>query len=100
MLEKHSIFYALYFGGVRPWEESKLPLSKEYRKLTKTSCDMQEKILAQLGGEGKQLFEDYLKLNNEISGHFEVEKFKEGFILGTRLMVETFTDRRYDEQGV
>ncbi len=100
MLDKHSIFYALYFGDVSPWEESKLPGTQKYRKLTEKAAKMQDEISAQLNDSGKQLFEDFLRLDGEIRGYFTEEKFKDGFILGSRLMIETLTDDSFNKRGV
>lgn len=95
MLDKNSIFYALYYGAVSPWENSKLPQSREYKKLTSNACELQEKVHSLLNDEGKKLFEDFLKADAEIGGHFEEEKFKEGFVLGAKLMIETLTDNSF-----
>lgn len=97
MLDKSSIFYALYYGAISPWENSRLPLTKEYKQLTNNACEKQEQLLALLNDEGKQLFDDFLKDNSLIGGHFEEEKFKEGFILGSRLMIETLLDKQFIE---
>ncbi len=91
-----SIFYSMYYGGISPWENSKLPLSKEYTQLAKSACDMQDKLIASLFDESKALLEAFLNENSKVSGHFHEEKFKEGFIVGARLMIETLTDKRYN----
>ncbi len=99
MLDKHSIFHALYFGGIRPWEESKLPVSKEYQKLITTSSELQKQVNSLLGDEDKKLLDEFLLINAEICESFQQDKFKEGFVLGTKLMIETFNDIKFDEKG-
>jgi hypothetical protein len=49
MLELNSIFYALYYGAISPWENSKLSLSKEYRTMLDTTNELQEKVNNLLG---------------------------------------------------
>ncbi len=96
MLEPNSIFYALYYGAISPWENSKLSLSKEYRTMLDTANELQEKVNNLLGDEGKQLFDDFLKADAKVGNCFEQEKFKEGFMIGARLMIETFGDKRFN----
>lgn len=48
-----------------------------------------------LGEESKSLFEDFLSQQSKVANQFEEEKFKDGFILGARLMIETFLDERF-----
>lgn len=95
MLEQNSMFFAMYYGNVSPWENSQLSLSKEYRLMLDTANDLQEKVNALLGDEGKHLFDEFLKADASIGNCFEQEKFKEGFMIGTRLMIETLTDTRF-----
>ena len=97
MLKENSIFYALYYGGVAPWENSELHLSKEYKATLDKANELQEKVSTLLNDEGKQFFEDFLKIDGKIGGYFEEEKFKEGFILGTRLMMEVLQDNRFSK---
>ncbi len=98
-MDKNSIFYSLYYGAVTPWEERTLAINKDYKKQALHTCNIQEKLLATLNEEEKELLETFLKENAKLTSYFEEEKFKEGFVLGTRLMIETFTDNRYDDKG-
>lgn len=98
-MAQKSIFQALYHGEVSPWEEPILPLTSAYQKQGKITCGIQEKLIATLNDEGKELFEKFLVENSKLTSSFEETKFKEGFILGARLMIETLTDTRYDDKG-
>lgn len=40
-MSKTNIFEDLYYGGVAPWENSKLPQSKEYVEQLKIANDLQ-----------------------------------------------------------
>ncbi|WP_317854393.1 DUF6809 family protein [Chakrabartyella piscis] len=94
-MDKNSIFYALYYGAVAPWENSNLFLSKEHKETLDIANDLQEKLTSQLGDESKKLLDEFLKTDAKIGSFFEEEKFKDGFILGARLMIETLTDTRF-----
>lgn len=95
MLSKDSIFYCLYRGGVSPTESNRRPLTGEYKKLLDKADDLQTKVQSLLTDEGKQLLEELQKVDGQIGSTFEEEKFKEGFILGARLMIETLTDKTF-----
>ena len=96
MLEPNSIFFALYYGNISPWENSQLSISKEYRRMLDTANELQERVNALLGDEGKQLFDEFLKADAKVGNCFEQEKFKEGFMIGAKLMIETFGDKRFN----
>ncbi|MFI3238953.1 MAG: hypothetical protein R3Y47_13195 [Lachnospiraceae bacterium] len=92
---KDSILNAMYYGAVIPWENSQLSQTQEYKDTLKIATDLQEKLIAQLNDENKKLFDEFLKADGEVGSFFEEEKFKDGFILGARLMIETLTDTRF-----
>ena len=96
MLDKNSIFYALYYGAVSPWENSHLFSSQEYKDTLKLATELQEKLLEQLNEDSKKLLDEFLKADAKVGSFFEEEKFKDGFILGARLMIETLSDKRYE----
>lgn len=94
-MSKESIFEVLYYGGVSPWENSRLPLSKEYTTKIQKANELQEQIVNLLNPEEKKLFDEFLSANSMVGSCFEQEKFIDGFILGTRLMIETLNDTRF-----
>ena len=94
-MDKNSIFYSLYYGAVSPWENSNLFNSKEYKDTLTNATELQEKLIAELNDDNKKLLDEFLKTDAKVGSFFEEEKFKDGFILGVRLMIETFTDKRF-----
>lgn len=98
-MRKNNILETLYYGKVLPWENSQLFQIPEYKEVLKIATDLQDKLITQLNDESKKLFDEFLKADGEVGSFFEEEKFKEGFILGARLMIETLTDARYDDKG-
>lgn len=95
-MAKESILESIYYGGVSPWERNVVQ-TPEYKEEAKKSCDLHNEVRLLLGEKGKQLFDDFLDQNCKLTSYFEEEKFKDGFILGVRLMIETFTDKRFLE---
>ncbi len=91
-MSKKSIFEVLYYGSVSPWENSRLYENKEYREKIKEVCDLEQRLDDILSDDGKKLFLEFQNTEKEANVYFEREKFKEGFILGARLMIETLTD--------
>ena len=92
-----SIFNAIYYGAVSPWEE-RVPQTKEYKEHIEKTCSIQEKLYAMIDDDTKTLFDNFLKADGELTSYFEEEKFKDGFILGARLMIETFQDTRFQSK--
>lgn len=88
---------ALYNGEVAPWEKSQLPQSEEYNATVKSMLELQDKINKFLSDNDKETFENFMKSYASVTAFFEEEKFKDGFILGTRLMIEVFQDNSFKE---
>lgn len=97
MIDENSVLYALYYGNIAPWEWQ--VQSKRYRQQAKKALGLQEKVLALLDDDGKKLLDDFLDENSKLTCYFEEEKFKDGFILGARLMIETLQDTRFFKRG-
>ncbi len=67
---KESIFEVLYCGGVSPWENSRLPLPKEYTAKIQKANEIQEQIVNMLNPDEKKLFDDFLSANSMVSSCF------------------------------
>ena len=93
-MAKESIFEAIYYGRVSPWE-GRVAQIPEYKEQAKKSCDLHDEVRSLLGESGQKLFDDFLSENCKLTTYFEEEKFKDGFMLGARLMIETLTDTRF-----
>ncbi len=92
-----SIFKALYNGEVAPWEKSQLPKSEEYNATVKSMLELQDRVNKFLSDNDKEIFENFMKSYASVTAFFEEEKFKDGFILGARLMIEVFEDNSFKE---
>lgn len=99
-MSKESIFEILYYGGVSPCENSKLPQSGEYTSKLKKANELQEQLENLLNVDEKKLFDEFLCANSKIGSCFVQEKFIDGFILGARLVIETLTDTRFSDKEI
>ncbi len=93
-MKKDSILNSIYYGRVKLWESS-VPKTKEYTEDLKKSMECHDKLLALLDDNGWKAFNEYLEANAKATSYFEEEKFKDGFILGARLMIEILGDERF-----
>ncbi len=89
-----SIFQALYYGDIFP-VESRAPNTEEHSQLRKRALALHEEVRNLLGDEGKQTFDTFLNTNAEINSLTEESKFRLGFVLGARLMIEVLQDTSY-----
>ncbi|MFI3214038.1 MAG: hypothetical protein R3Y24_11955 [Eubacteriales bacterium] len=94
-MEEGSIFKALYHGEVAPWSKSQLPKLEEYNAIAKKMVELQDEINAFMTDSEKEVFENFMQAYISVSAFFEEEKFKDGFILGTKLMIEVFQDKSF-----
>jgi len=97
MSNQNSIFHAIYYGSVVPWEGT-VHRTKEQQEQINKSAEIHDKLRVMLSEESKSLFEDFLSEQSKVANQFEEEKFKDGFILGARLMIETFLDERFTKK--
>ena len=96
-MPRDSIFHALYYGSVAPWEGR--VDNPTYKKQAQKSLSLHDQVRSLLNDEGKKLLDDFLDENSKLTCYFEEEKFKDGFILGTRLMIEILQDTRFLKEG-
>lgn len=63
--------------------------TKEEEKLTKTTIDCQERLLASLTDEQKEIFEEYTELSNALGAMSAERAFETGVSFGTEYILET-----------
>lgn len=96
-MPRDSIFHALYYGSVAPWEGR--VDNPSYKNQSKKSLSLYDQVRSLLNDDGKKLLDEFLDENSKLTCCFEEEKFKDGFILGTRLMIEILQDTRFLKEG-
>ncbi len=94
MLDRNSIFHALFYGetnvGEMNMEKSTLH-STENKKANALYEILQEKM----DEEQHKLLDEFLQERSAVQSHCEEDKFKQGFILGMRIMLETMQDKAF-----
>ncbi len=95
MSKEESILSAIYNGKVSVWD-SAIPKTVEYNKDVNESLKKYEQVRSLLDDSGKELFEEFLSDNAVVCGYFEEERFNDGFILGSKLMLEIMEDKRFN----
>ena len=77
----------LYYGNLFPHEKCSR-LDDEVKELLKLLNRNEEKLIATLSDEQKEIFEKYKDCNREIFEISEREKFLNGFRLGARIIID------------
>lgn len=85
------IIEELYFGNIDP-NMKQLDCNSAYEKAMKTFVENEEQLTELLEGKEKQLFYGLLNAHAEISGVTGVERFIDGFKLGSRFMLEVMDE--------
>ena len=85
------ILEELWYGNITPTEYSRIENNTNYKELLKVVTQNQERLKATLNDEQKELLEKLLTANEEFSNIIELDCFKIGFKLGTRLTLEAYT---------
>ena len=78
----------LFYGNINPHERY-IKKGTRVDKLVKLICKNEEELVNSLTEKQKEIFEKFKDCTTELSLITEVECFKSGFILSTRLMVES-----------
>lgn len=86
-----TILEEVYHGNINPSESESLSDNPEYKSLIALTAQAQEKLVSALNEEQKKLFDNYIINAEELSTIIEVDCFKTGFKLGTRLTIEAYT---------
>lgn len=77
----------LYYGRISPFENVR-GNNPEYDKVIKNKIELISNLENTLDSTQKKLLQELINLHT----YSEEEKFKEGFILGTSMMLEVFSD--------
>lgn len=78
------IFEKLYFGEISPNFENFID-DPDYHKALAKTAEIEDKLSETLIENDKNLFNEYLDAQSEMSGISKYENFKYGFILGAKL---------------
>ena len=90
------ILEELYLGGVRPGERSG-KLNAQYKKALDEIIEAGDALTASLSAEQKELFEDYMAAQREVSTLTDVETFIYSFRLGAKIMLDVLTESEMKE---
>ena len=81
----------LWYGNIMPTEYSRIENNASYKEALSLVTQQQERLRTTLNDEQKDLFERLLTANEEFSNIIELDCFKVGFKLGSRLTIEAYT---------
>lgn len=85
------ILEELYLGGVRPGERTGKQ-NAQYKKALNEAIKTSDTLIATLTDEQKQLFEDFMDAQREVSILTDVETFIYGFRTGAKIMLDILED--------
>jgi hypothetical protein len=85
------ILEEFWYGNITPTEYSRIENNANYNEALSLVTQQQERLKTTLNDEQKDLFERLLTANEEFSNIIELDCFKVGFKLGTRLTIEAYT---------
>jgi len=83
----YSILQEFAYGNVNPNEHGRKQ-TREFDKAAKTLMETEEKLLSALNENEKKLFEAFSAAQMKLSSMEEVEKFVQGYILGSYMTME------------
>lgn len=94
MLNPNSILYALYYGetsvGDLGMEKSTLHSTEN-----KKANEIYDLLIEKLDEEQHKLLDEFLQERGAVQSHCEEDKFRQGFILGMKLMLESLEDKTF-----
>lgn len=93
-----NILEALAYNNLRV-EADMDKRSPEYKRINRKMGEYQDKLIARLDEEGKQLFDKYQDLQGRESSCYAVERFIRGFRLGATIMAESLMQPEEFIQG-
>ena len=86
------ILEEFWYGNIEPTEYDTIAC-KEYKEVLRLITRNEEKLLATMTDEQKELFSRYTDAVQEYRTMAECLLFQSGFKLGARMMVEVMDDR-------
>ena len=87
-----NILEELYYGNIRP-DTRYYSQNSEFVELARLKTVNQDKLLALLNDNGKDLFEKYSEAQSDMEDMIRYSNFTYGFKLGVLLMAEAFMDK-------
>lgn len=87
------IIHELYYGKIAPWEKQNKSTTQKFQ--VEKVLELQEKFISSLDNSGKKQFNNFLDENNELNSNLEEESFKNGFILGAKLILEILQNKSF-----
>lgn len=82
----------LYYGRPIPYEMPATDSTK-YKKEQAKASELSQKLYEQLNEDQSKLLDEYLVVLSTISTLVEEQKFKDGFIMASRLMNEVYHEK-------
>ena len=79
-----SIIKELYYGNLREYDKE-----IKCKNLSKKENEIYSKLIESLSLEQKQLFDEYIKIQDNYSTKFAEEKYINGFKTGLLICIET-----------
>ena len=77
----------LYYGNIRP-SDRYIKRGTKVDQIVKLICKNEDKLIATLTEQQKEIFEKFKDCQSVLSGTVEREAFRDGFVLATRIMIE------------
>jgi len=84
-----SFIEELYYGNLNPNVKT-FKKNSQYAKAMEIITSVEARLTEELGDEHKGLFLDFVNAHSEVNGITAYESFLDGFILGARLIKDTF----------
>ncbi len=81
------IFEEIWHGNLSPHEFNHINNSPEYQSAIRVVSNNQEKLAKEFTEQQKTLFERYNTSVDELTSQSELDAFKSGFKLATRLLI-------------
>ena len=78
----------LYYGNINPCDSETLINNPKYRNSLARVNMNQQKLIAALNEQQRELFETYLTSASELSTVINEDTFKNGFSLAMKIMIE------------
>ena len=85
------ILEELWNGNLAPHEFNRIENSPEYQSAIRLVSSNQERLIKDFTEQQKDLFERYNTSVDELTSQSELDAFKSGFKLATRLMISAIT---------
>lgn len=85
------IIEELWYGNLAPHEFNHIENSPEYQSAIRLVSSNQERLIKDFTEQQKDLFERYNTSMDELTSQSELDAFKSGFKLATRLMITVIT---------